>query len=201
MTDSQDGDTNNYAIVHSRKEQPSEGVPRVVAMHVNAIPIQFRPQFPLTHMPFQQFNPQLAAQHQQQEQAEQVHHHNAMPQFRFGSPQPAVQNQFRQIPLPLQPLIRQMQQSHMSEVRDFALSHHNDSSNRCIYYSSNAENNPRCAFNCNVLQCQFRTRPTKSTTHKNSPCPNSSSKSVPKYRFSAYRWRSPFSAPVSLPRT
>lgn len=84
-------------------------------MHVNAIPIQFRPQFPLTHMPFQMPQNQHQAT-QQQPQEEQVHH--AMPQFRFGSPPMAQQQQqqqfssFRQIPLPLQPLIRQIQQSH-----------------------------------------------------------------------------------------
>lgn len=112
----------------SRKEQPTEGIPRVVAMHVNAVPIQFRPQFPLTHMPFQQINQQAAAaaaaaahqQQQQERQAEQIQH--AMPQFRFGSPQPqhVPQNQFqsfRQIPLPLQPLIRQIQQAHSNEYQ------------------------------------------------------------------------------------
>lgn len=97
----------------------------MVAMHVNAIPIQFRPQFPLTHMPFQQMHQQAHQQavqehaaQQQAPQEEQIHH--AMPQFRFGSPQPqqVAQNQFqsfRQIPLPLQPLIRQIQQSQMNE--------------------------------------------------------------------------------------
>lgn len=88
-------------------------------MHVNAIPIQFRPQYPLTHMPFQQVNPQAAPAQHQLPQTEQVQH--AMPQFRFGSPQPqqVAQNQFnsfRQIPLPLQPLLRQIQQSQMNEV-------------------------------------------------------------------------------------
>lgn len=91
-------------------------------MHVNAIPIHFRPQqFPITHMPFQQqqINPQVLAQ-QQAAAAEHHQMHHQMPQFRFGSPQPQqAQNQFqsfRQIPLPLQPLIRQIQQSHMNEV-------------------------------------------------------------------------------------
>lgn len=73
-------------------------------MHVNAIPIQFRPQFPLTHMPFNEAP--AAAQHQQQNQQ--------APHFRFGpvpaQPMPQVQS-FRQIPLPLQPLFRQMQQA------------------------------------------------------------------------------------------
>lgn len=98
----------------------------MVAMHVNAIPIQFRPQFPLTHMPYQQMNQQAAAaaaahhHQQQQHQVEQVH--QAMPQFRFGTPQPQQMppqgqfQSFRQIPLPLQPLIRQIQQAHSNEV-------------------------------------------------------------------------------------
>lgn len=91
-----------------------EGVPRVVAMHVNAIPIQFRPQFPLTHMPFQQAAPQMP---QQQQNTEQVHHHHAMPEFRFAAPQQHQFQAVRQIPLPLQPLIRQMQQAHMNEFQ------------------------------------------------------------------------------------
>lgn len=115
------------SLFRKEQQQPAEGIPRVVAMHVNAIPIQFRPQFPLTHMPYQQMNQQAAAaaahhhqqQQQQQHQAEQVH--QAMPQFRFGTPQPQQMPQgqfqsFRQIPLPLQPLIRQIQQAHSNEV-------------------------------------------------------------------------------------
>lgn len=82
-----------------RKVDEAEHVPRVIAMPFNAIPINFRPQYPLTHMPMQ-------AHAQQQEQ----------PQFPFArQPMPQQQN-FQQIPLPLQPLLRHFQQQQQSPV-------------------------------------------------------------------------------------